>query len=52
MKPPPSYEDKPDILVGDKIIINSSGTHFDPEIVKVFVELKEDFRAARDGMKD
>jgi len=52
MKPPPTYADKPDILVGDKIIINSRGTHFDPEIAKIFVELKEDFRAIRDRMKD
>ena len=34
------------------IIVSSSGTHFDPEIVKVFIELKEDFRAIRDEMKD
>ena len=34
------------------IIVTSGGTHFDPEIVKVFVELKEDFRAIRDEMKD
>jgi response regulator RpfG family c-di-GMP phosphodiesterase len=40
------YEESADI------IINSSGTHFDPEIVKVFVDLKEEFRAIRDGMKD
>ncbi len=35
-----------------EIIIKSSGTHFDPEIVKVFVDLKEEFRAIRDAMKD
>jgi putative two-component system response regulator len=34
------------------IIESSSETHFDPEIVKVFIELKEDFRAIRDEMKD
>jgi response regulator RpfG family c-di-GMP phosphodiesterase len=34
------------------IIVSSGGTHFDPEIVKVIVELKEDFRAIRDEMKD
>jgi putative two-component system response regulator len=34
------------------IIVTSGGTHFDPEIVKVFIELKEDFRAIRDEMKD
>ncbi|MCJ7486864.1 MAG: response regulator [Candidatus Aminicenantes bacterium] len=35
-----------------EIILSSSGTHFDPEIVKVFLELKEDFRKIRDEMKD
>jgi putative two-component system response regulator len=34
------------------IIVSSSGTHFDPEIVKVFVELKGDFKKIRDEMKD
>jgi len=34
------------------IIISSSATHFDPEIVKVFIELEADFRAIRDEMKD
>jgi putative two-component system response regulator len=34
------------------IIVSASGTHFDPEIVKVFLELKEDFRKIRDEMKD
>ena len=34
------------------IIVSSGGTHFDPEIVKVFIELKEDFRKIRDEMKD
>ena len=34
------------------IIVSSGGTHFDPEIVKVFIELKKDFRAIRDEMKD
>jgi len=35
-----------------EIIVSSSETHFDPKIVKVFVELKEDFRKIRDEMKD
>ena len=35
-----------------EIIIGSSGTHFDPEIVKVFVELQEEFRTIWDRMKD
>jgi len=34
------------------IIVSSSETHFDPEIVKVFVDLKEDFKAVRDAMND
>ena len=34
------------------IIISSSETHFDPEIVKVFVELKDDFKGIRDAMND
>jgi len=33
-------------------IVSSSGTHFDPELVKVFVELQQNFRAIRDEMKD
>ena len=45
-KAPFSHEESVDIIV------SSSGTHFDPEIVKVFIELKEDFRAIRDEMKD
>ncbi len=34
------------------IIVSSSETHFDPEIVKVFVDLQEDFRVIREEMKD
>jgi putative two-component system response regulator len=34
------------------IIVSSSGTHFDPEIVKIFVDLKDDFRKLRDELKD
>jgi putative two-component system response regulator len=34
------------------IIASSSGTHFDPELVKIFMEIKEDFRRIRDEMKD
>ena len=34
------------------IIVSSSETHFDPEIVKVFFDLKEDFKAVRDAMND
>jgi putative two-component system response regulator len=34
------------------IIVSSSETHFDPEIVKVFIDLKEDFKAVRDEMND
>jgi putative two-component system response regulator len=34
------------------IIVSASESHFDPEIVKVFLELKEDFRKIRDEMKD
>ncbi len=34
------------------IIVSSSETHFDPEIVKVFIDLQEDFRAVRDEMND
>jgi putative two-component system response regulator len=45
-KAPFSHEESVDIIV------SSGGTHFDPEIVKVFIELKEDFRAIRDEMKD
>jgi len=33
-------------------IVSSSGTHFDPEIVKAFLELREDFRVIRDEMGD
>jgi putative two-component system response regulator len=35
-----------------EIIASASESHFDPEIVKVFLELKEDFRKIRDEMKD
>jgi len=34
------------------IIVSSSETHFDPEIVKVFIDLQEDFKAVRDEMND
>jgi putative two-component system response regulator len=34
------------------IIASSSGTHFDPELVKIFMEIKGDFRRIRDEMKD
>jgi putative two-component system response regulator len=34
------------------IIVSSSETHFDPEIVKAFVDLQEEFRAVRDEMND
>jgi putative two-component system response regulator len=34
------------------IIVSSSETHFDPEIVKVFLDLQEEFRAVRDEMND
>ena len=34
------------------IIASSSESHFDPEIAKVFIELKQDFRKIRDEMKD
>ena len=34
------------------IIASSSGTHFDPEIVKTFIELQEDFRTIHDELKD
>jgi putative two-component system response regulator len=35
-----------------EIVLASSGTYFDPEIVKAFVELKDEFRKIRDGMKE
>jgi len=35
-----------------EIVLASSGTHFDPEIVKAFVELKDEFRKIREGMKE
>lgn len=35
-----------------EIIASSSGTHFDPEIVKVFIDLKDEFRDIREKMKD
>ena len=31
---------------------NSSRMHLDPEMAKIFVEVREDFREIRDGMKD
>ena len=34
------------------IIVSSSETHFDPEIVKVFIDLQEDFQAVRDEMSE
>ncbi|MBM3305818.1 MAG: response regulator [Candidatus Aminicenantes bacterium] len=45
-KPAFSHEESMDIIV------SSSGTHFDPEIVKAFLELREDFRVIRDEMGD
>jgi response regulator RpfG family c-di-GMP phosphodiesterase len=42
--------------IGREVVTNildaPAETHFDPEIIKVFVELKEDFRAIREEMKD
>ena len=35
-----------------EIIGSSSGTHFDPELVKVFIEFKDEFRKIRDELKD
>lgn len=35
-----------------KIVLASSGTHFDPEIVKAFVELKDEFNKIREGIKE
>ena len=35
-----------------EIVLASSGTHFDPEIVKAIVELKDEFRKIREGMKE
>ncbi len=34
------------------IIVSSSGTHFDPELVNIFTEIKDDFRRIREEMKD
>ena len=35
-----------------EIIATSSGSHFDPDLVKVFMEIKDDFQRIRDAMKD
>jgi hypothetical protein len=34
------------------IIVESSGTHFDPSVVEVFCELEEQFREVCDSMED
>jgi putative two-component system response regulator len=34
------------------IIVNSSRTHFDPELVNIFIELQDDFKKIREEMKD
>ena len=38
------YKEAYDYEVAEKIIINDKGTHFDPEIVDAFIELKDEFR--------
>jgi putative two-component system response regulator len=35
-----------------EIVLASSGTHFDPEIVKAFVELKDEFKKIRDETEE
>ena len=34
------------------IIVESSGTHFDPSVVEAFCELEEQFTGVRDSMED
>ena len=34
------------------IIVERSGTHFDPSVVEAFCELEEQFREVRDSMED
>jgi response regulator RpfG family c-di-GMP phosphodiesterase len=35
-----------------EIVLASSGTHFDPEIVKAFVELKDEFKKIRNETEE
>lgn len=37
--------------VSRAIIVESSGTHFDPSVVEAFCELEEQFREVRDSME-